>query len=269
MSTGFKQLAAAARRGEFRLTLPALLDLAHAPGTALGEAWQAGAAAITILFWLDRFTDAADLAEALVAAGGPICAQDAPFDAALLAADAHAGTAAAPRLTRLAQHVPGDSVLGKRLTWLAEQLPDRPVERLLPNHTPWGEPAQPVDGVIGAALLDEDYASLPVGKRRVLWNALRTTNQVEPARALYERTGELPPQWAVCTWLAGWYAMLDEGDHARQILIAARERWRPYMHWELLPGDVVLQPVLRTLATEPLREHFLTTPIGPEAQEAR
>lgn len=269
MSAEFKQLATQARCGAFRETLPALLDLAHAPGTALGEAWQAGAAAITILFWLDRFTDAADLAETLITAGGPICAQDTPFDAALLAADVHAGIAAAPRLIRLARCVPGDSVLGKRLTWLAEQLPARPVEELLPNYAPWGEPAKPLDGVIGAGLLDEDYAPLSVGKRRVLWNALRTANQVEPACALYERTGDLPPQWAVCTWLAGWYAMLGEGDHGRQVLIAARERWRPYMHWELLPGDVVLQPVLRTLATEALREYFLTTPIGPEAREAR
>lgn len=269
MSASFKQLATAARRGEFRRTLPALLDLAYAPDSAPDEAWQAGAAAITILFWLDRFTDAADLAEALITAGGPISAQDAPFDAALLAADAHAGIATGPRLARLAQHVPGDSVLGKRLAWLAEQLPARAVEQLLPNHAPWGESAQPLDGVIGAALLDEDYAALPVGKRRALWNALRTTNQIEPARALYEESGELPPQWAVCTWLAGWYAMLDQGDHARRILVAARERWRPYLHWELLPDDVVLQPVLRTLATEPLREHFLTTPIGPEAREAR
>jgi hypothetical protein len=269
VSAEFKQLATQARCGAFRETLPALLDLAHAPGTSLSEAWQAGAAAITILFWLDRFADAADLAEALITAGGPICAQDAPFDAALLAAEAHAGIAAAPRLARLAQHVPGDSVLGKRLTWLAGQSPARPVRQLLPNHAPWGEPAQLLHSVIGAGLLDEDYAALPVGKRRVLWNALRTTNQIEPARALYEKSGELPPQWAVCTWLAGWYAMLDEDDHARRILIAARERWRPYMHWELLPGDVVLQPVLRTLATEPLREQFLTTPIGPEAREAR
>jgi hypothetical protein len=33
--------------------------------------------------------------------------------------------------------------------------------------------------------------------------------------------------------------------------------------------QVVLQPVLRQLATEKLREHFLTVPIGPEAREKR
>lgn len=111
--------------------------------------------------------------------------------------------------------------------------------------------------------------ALPVGKRRALWNALRAANQIEPARALYHSSGELPPQWAVCTWLAGWYAIMDDADQGREILLAARGRWRPYMHWELLPGDVVLQPVLRTLASEELRELFLTVPIGPEAREKR
>ncbi len=62
---------------------------------------------------------------------------------------------------------------------------------------------------------------------------------------------------------------MDQGDQGVGILIAAHERWRPYMHWDALPGDVVLQPVLQPLATEQLREYYLTTPIGPEAREKR
>lgn len=273
MTIRFKQLAGQARRGEFREALPALLALANSPDAAPAEAWQAAACAITILFWLDRFADAADLAQTLITRqgpyGGPICAQDAPFDTALLAAEIHAGIPAAPRLARLGAQVPVDSVLGKRLAWLTEQLPGRGVPELLPNHALWGGPPQPLDGVIGANLLDADYATLPVGKRRALWNALRTANQIEPARALYERTGDLPPQWAVCTWLAGWYAIMDQGDQGAGTLIAAHDRWQPYMHWDALPGDVVLQPALRPLATEHLREYYLTTPIGPEAREKR
>lgn len=272
MTIRFEHLATAARGGAFRQTLPDLQALATAVESAPDEAWQAAAAAITILFWLDRFADAADLAESLIAAqtpGGPICAQDAPFDTALLAAEVHAKIPAAPRLARLGTRVPPDSVLGRRLAWLSEQLPGRLVPELLPNHAPWGAPPQPLDGVVGAGLLDADYGALPVGKRRALWNALRTANQIEPARTLYESSGELPPQWAVCTWLAGWYAIMDDADQGREILVAARGRWRPYMHWELLPGDVVLQPVLRALVTEQLREHFLTVPIGPEAREKR
>ncbi len=273
MTTRFEQLAAAARRGGFRQTLPDLLTLGTAADSAPHEAWQAAACAITILFWLDRFADAADLAETLITrqgpGAGPICTQDTPFDTALLAAQVHAAIPAAPRLARLATLAPAGSVLGGRLGWLAGQLPGRPVLELLPNHAPWGGPPSPLEGVIGAALPDADYGALPVGKRRALWNALRTANQIEPARALYESTGEAPPQWAVCTWLAGWYVIMDHADQGHEILIAARERWRPYMHWELLPGDVVLQPVLRTLATKELREHFLTVPIGPEAREKR
>ena len=90
--TPAERLVSRGRRGEFLAVLPALLDLAADRDGDPGEAWVAGAAAIRILFWCDRFTEAADLAEALITdtapAGGEICDQDPPLIPALLAAHA-------------------------------------------------------------------------------------------------------------------------------------------------------------------------------------
>jgi hypothetical protein len=230
--------------------------------------WQAAAAAITIMFWLDVFVDAAELAAASITRStDSIATQDYPFDMALLAAEVHVGVPAAPRLAALASDLPGDSVLGGRLAWLADQAGVGPLERLLPNYSTWGAARTPLAGVIGAGHLDDDYADLAPGRKRALWNALRTTDQAELAWDLMERTKELPPQWPVCVWLAGWCAKSDRAEDGVQVLMAAHDRWQPYARWDCLPSDIVLQPVLRTLVTDELREHYLTRSIGPEARK--
>jgi hypothetical protein len=271
MPENAKQLAARARAGEFREVLPALRTLAAKDGPrALAQRWQAAAAAITIMFWQDEFAEAADLADELITTDGPrespIRDQDEPFTVALLAAEAHAGHPATPRCSRLAKSVPAGSVLGERLAWLSEALAHQSAVSLLPNHSPWGEPPSPMDGVIGADYLAEDYEALPANKRRALCNVLRNTNQFERGWDLYERVG-LPPQWEVCVWLAGWCATLDRTDEGRRILLAAHDLWWPYATWDCLPPDPAVQPVLRGLVTDEVREHYLTHPIGPEREK--
>jgi hypothetical protein len=271
MAENAKQLAARARGGRFREVLPALRALVVKDGPrALGQRAQAAAVLMSILFWQEAFAEAADLAEELITADGPrdspIRDEDEPFSVALLAAEVHAGQPAAARCARLASSVPADSVLGERLTWLATELADRSAVSLLPNYSPWGEPPSPLDGVIGADYLDDDYSELKPNQQRALWNALLRTNQFERGWDLHERVG-LPPQWEACVWLAGWCATLDRTDEGRRILLAAHDLWWPYAVWDCLPPDPVVQPVLRGLVTDEVREHYLTHPIGPEREK--
>uniref|UniRef100_J1RSY1 Uncharacterized protein n=1 Tax=Streptomyces auratus AGR0001 TaxID=1160718 RepID=J1RSY1_9ACTN len=60
-----------------------------------------------------------------------------------------------------------------------------------------------------------------------------------------------------------------EGDIPRgeRMLLAAHARWWPYMKWDAIPASPVLQPTLRLVTTDHVREHYLTRPIGPEAAE--
>lgn len=261
-----------ARHGRFGELLPRLQELATDPGAAgTADAWEAAAAAVQILFWHDRFGEAAEVAEALITRDGPLggelCDQDMPFGVAFLAAQTHAGIPAAPRLTAAAAQVPEGRVLQDDLLWLAEELPVRPVEELLPNHANWGGPARPMDGVIGADLVERDFAALDSGQKRLVWQALAKANDFERAHELFEASGEAPEQFAVGVWLAGWYG--TQGDIARgeSMLLAAHGRWWPYAKWDALPDALVLQPALRSVATERVRTHYLTRPIGPEAAE--
>jgi hypothetical protein len=199
--------------------------------------------------------------------GGELCDQDMPFGVAFLAAQAHAGIPAAPRLTTVAAHVPDGRVLNDDLLWLAEELDRRPVEELLPNHADWGGPAQPLDGVIGADLVERDFTTLEAKEKSLAWQALAKVNDFERAHALVEATGETPEQFAVCTWLAGWYATQGDIPRGEGMLLAAHSRWWPYAKWDALPDPPVLQPALRLVATERVRAHYLTRPIGPEAAE--
>jgi hypothetical protein len=264
------RLTSRARRGEFHAVLPALRAVAERDDAPADDRWQAAAGAITIMFWLDEFVAAADLAVAAIGTGsGPVRNQDYPFDMALLAAEVHGGQQAAPRLARLAEVVPVDSVLGRRCAWLAGQAETGPIDRLLPNHSGWGADPKPLAGVHGAEYLDADYADLPVSRRRALWSALNNTDQGQLAWDLMERTGDIPPQWPVCVWLAGWCARSGRAEDGTRLIERAHDGWTPYARWDCLPSDLVLQPVLRTVVTDELRELFLTRPIGPEARKKR
>jgi hypothetical protein len=246
-----------------------LLDLAQRRGGPRDPVWEAAAASIQMLFWCDRFTEAAELAETLIAqdgpAGGELCDQDIPFDAALLAAQAHAGISAHPRLVAAAGQIPEGRILGTDLLWLAEQLPARSVEELLPSHGDWGDPVKPLDGVIGAHLVELDYSTLTAREKGVVWQALSVANDFPRAHELAESSGETPEQFAICLWMAGWYAVKGETALGEKLLLAAHGRWWPYMKWDAIPDSIVLQPTLRLVATDRVREHYLTQPIGPEA----
>ncbi len=265
-----EKLISQARHGRFGELLPDLLEMAGRANGDRNEAWEAAAAAIQVLFWHDRFAEAADLAETLIARDGPLggelCDQDMPFRTALLAGDLHAGAPARPRLLTAAGHVPEGRNLGDDLSWLAEVLPERPVEELLPGHFDWGGPAEALDGA--AAELDtRDFGTLDADDRYTLWEALAEANDFERAHHLVESSGETPDRYAPCLWMAGWYAVRGDVPRGERMLLAARKRWWPYMKWDAIADDPVLQPTLRLVTTDRVREQYLTRPIGPEAAE--
>jgi hypothetical protein len=266
-------LISRARQGNYLAVLPELLLLARGGRSSSGPDWEASAASIQILFWCDRFTDAADLAEELITSsapdGGELCDQDIPFGDAFLAAQLHAGVDAAPRLLRAAESVPAGRLLQESLLWTAATLKERPVVDMLPNVGDWGGEVRSLDGVIGADLVARDYPGLTAREKRVVWEALHEANDFPRARELGERTAELPEQYQVCLWMAGWYAATGEIRSGEDMLLAAHGRWWPYEDWDTIPDSMVLHPTLRQVCTDRVREYYLTRPIGPEAEKAQ
>ncbi|MYT68380.1 MULTISPECIES: hypothetical protein [unclassified Streptomyces] len=265
-----EKLISHARQGHFEETLPHLLEIARRPGGARGPVWEAAAASIQILQWLDRFAEAADLAGALIRddgpAGGELCDQDMPFDEALLAAPDISREGLSERLAAVAAHVPAGRILRERLDWLGAQPAQRPLEELLPGHAPWGA-APPVEGFQHrSALVERDFDALTDSEQRVVWQSLATANDFPRAHELVATGGHTPAQYDQCCWMAGWYAVRGDVERGEAMLIAAHDRWHPYMKWDALPTDPVLQPTLRQVTTDRVREHYLTRPIGPEAK---
>jgi hypothetical protein len=265
-----ERLISQARHGRFEELLPGLLGVAERSGGDRDEAWEAAAAAIQIFFWQDRFAQAADLAEAIISRdgllGGELCDQDIPFSIAFLAGELHAGTPAQPRLLAAADRIPEGRNLGSDLLWLAKELPGRPVQELLPSYFDWGGPAEPLDRG-DAELAERDFSTLKADDKYTLWQALTEANDFEQAHQLAESSGEVPDRYAPCLWMAGWYATRGDIVRGERMLLAARGRWWPYMKWDAIPDDPVLQPTLRLVVTDRVREHYLTRPIGPEAEK--
>jgi hypothetical protein len=265
-----EELISRARQGHFREVLPDLLELATRADGSRDQAWEAAAAAIQILFWQDRFAEASDLAATLIERDGPLggslCDQDMPFDEAFLAAEAHAGAPAAPRLQEAAGHVPAGRNLNGALLGLVEDVRELSPAELLPNYADWGGPAKRLDKQ-AAELADRGLAALDATGKSRLWQALMKANDFERAHTLAEAAGEMPDRFAVSTWLAGWYATRGDVALGERMLLNAHSQWWPYMQWDAIPSVPVLQPALRLVTTDRVREHYLTRPIGPEAEK--
>ncbi|MFF3496766.1 hypothetical protein ACFYWS_36125 [Streptomyces sp. NPDC002795] len=265
-----EKLISYAREGHFQEALPQLLEIARRPGGARGPVWEAAAASIQILLWLDRPGEAADLAESLIRAdapsGGELCDQDMPFDEALLATPEASSEAVAGRLAAVAGAVPTGRVLRERLNWLSQQLTQRPLAELTPGFEPWGVPLPPSGAKHRSPLVERDFETLTADEQRVVWKSLRTANDFPRAHELVAQGGHTPPQYAECSWMAGWYAVQGDMEGGEAMLLAAHGRWHPYMKWDAIPTDPVLQPTLRLVVTDRVREHYLTRPIGPEAK---
>jgi hypothetical protein len=267
-------LAQRARQGQADHVLPALLAIAQTVDADPEQARLAASSAIPILFWHDRFVEAADLAEWILSQVTKVNANPPdrgyPFDAALLAAHLHAGIPALSRLRQAAAQLPAGKAMSTRFTWLADALSGKPVEALLPGPHPWGEPAAPVLPA-AANLLNHDYERLTQQQRRILWTGLTTANRYDAAREIYAESQQAPPVWDSAIWLAGWLAVDGDADAAARLLIRARPVWRADKTWEPLPATPVLQPVLRSVlrsvVTALVRQHYLTQPADTSTEE--
>ncbi|MFJ8043910.1 hypothetical protein ACIRBX_25760 [Kitasatospora sp. NPDC096147] len=265
-------LISSARQGRFDETLPDLVRLATRSDGDRDEAWEAAAAAVQVLSWRDRFAEAADLVEALIlrdgSLGGELCDQDVPFSTIFLAAELYADQPARPRLLAAADRMPQDCVLAGDLTWLADEVTRRPLEELLPSYFDWGGSSRPLDGQV-ESLAVQGFDTLDSGARHALWQGLTNANDFERAHQVAESAGAVPDRYASCLWMAGWYATQGDLLRGERMLLAARERWWPYKAWDAVPDDPVLQPALRLVVTDRVREQYLTRPIGPEAAEKK
>lgn len=268
MNQPVSELVEIGRRDGFPAILPALTDLART-GADPETAWQACAAAVGILAWNDRFAEAADLAELVIArdapGGGSLCDQREPFGEAFIAAQLHAQVPAGPRLARLAEAVPEKRVLRSWLSNRAKGLETKPLPKLMSNFAPWDKEPGSIDSEIGGAYVDRDYHGLTGPEQRVLWEALRSTNRFGQAVELMDKVGEVPPVWVVCTWLAGGFVRHDDVERAEAVLLAAHGTWIPYDNWDVLPPDPVLQPQLRPAATARVRERYLYPSGAPDS----
>jgi hypothetical protein len=264
-----EHLASRARAGRPLEVLPELLGIAETDDVDAGDQpWQAAVAATQILFWQDRFAEAADLMEAVVlrvaaASGNRLAGSDDGPPNALLAAELHAGVPATPRLRRMLDVLPVGGPLTRRLSWLLEQLPHTDVARLLPGpvdlETAPGVVAPPAD-----AWLQRDLSALTESQRAVMWEALERANQRALARQLHD-AGHRPPRWSSAVWLTGCLAAAGQVAAAERLLVEASGLWWPFRVWDCLPEPPVLQPALRTVLTGAVRDHYLTVPLGPEA----
>ncbi|WP_306323355.1 MULTISPECIES: hypothetical protein [unclassified Streptomyces] len=265
-----EKLISRAREGHFQEVLPQLLEIARRSGGARGPVWESAAASIQILLWSDRPGEAADLAESVIRAdapsGGELCDQDMPFDQALLAAPDRSAADLAERLAAVAETVPAGRVLQERLSWLSQQVTQRPLAELLTGYRPWGVPLPASGAKHRSPLVERDFDTLTDDEKRVVWQSMRNANDFPRAHELAAEGGHTPPQYAVCAWMAGWYAVEGDIERGEAMLLAAHDRWHPYKKWDAIPTAPVLQPTLRLVTTDRVREHYLTRPIGPEAK---
>lgn len=236
--------------------LQRLLDIAHRRGTDPELVWPAALAAVELLLWRDQAEPARDLAldtlSDLGQASERLAAQTTPLTDAMLAAAARGGEDPAPALVKAAETVPGDSVLGKQLRWIATQLPGHdPHEFALDAQGNWPrKPLRPREHMLAS----RDLTTLTPAERDRLWKACHHAGQYETARRLLQETGELPPRIAIVTWMVGNLVRENNLDRARSLLLDAVPLWRPSKLWDVVPYNFTVQPLLRAAVTEQVRE---------------
>lgn len=234
--------------------LDRLLTVAHRQGGDPDLIWPAALAAIGLLLWHDDVATARDLAVETIArfgcASGRLAAQTTPLTDALVATGPSDGEVAA-LLAKAAEDVAADSVLGKHLRWVIDQLPGRdPREFALGAQ--WQRPRRalrPRD----QAFAQRDLATLAPAERDRLWKACHSAGEDRIALELLDKTGEHPPRPAIATWLVGCLVRDGELDRARGLLREAARRWRPSLVFEVAPYTFMVQPLLRAAVTDETR----------------
>jgi hypothetical protein len=245
------------QNGDTPVTDPALdrlLVAAARRDRGADEVWPAAAAAIELLWWLDRFGEARELAETtlrdLAPVPGVLFSQDVPFDEAILVGAAETGDDPAAALAQALAIVPSETVLGQRLSWLAENLPGAEPHSLVSG----GVPAKPTKPLRNSdqILADRDTETLSDAEQSRLWKGAHSAGQYEVALRLLD-AGGAPTMWNTASWMAQYLIQTGDVTRASTLLMEVLPDWPPYEAWDVVPTDVVLQPGLRPAVTAELR----------------
>ncbi|MBQ0926534.1 hypothetical protein [Saccharopolyspora endophytica] len=226
---------------------------------AADQVWPAAAAAIEVLWWHDRFSDAQSLAEDTISrfgsAPGTLFDHDMPFDEAILIGATESGEDPRAVLGRVGEHVPADSTLGKRLTWLQGELAkEQPAHSLITGfdadlYSPL--PARPLRGA-DAELAERDPDSLSGSEQRRLWGASRRSRQPHIAFTLHD-AGVEPQDWQMSFWLARQLIKASRVEEAGAVLLTSLDLWFAEQPWHVTPAGITTQPDMRAAVTPELR----------------
>jgi hypothetical protein len=243
--------------------LERLLLTAQQGGMA-DERWPAAAAAIEVLWWHDRFSDARSLAEDTIirfaSDPGTLFDHDMPFDEAILIGVADAGEDPQVVLRRIGDHVPAESTLGKRIAWLrGEVSEEQPVHSLTTGfdedrYSPL--PARPLRAA-DAELAERDPHSLSGSEQRRLWGASQRSRMAAIALRLHDADIE-PQDWQMSFWLSRQLIKAGRIDEAGAVLLASLDLWFAEQPWHVAPAGITAQPDMRAAVTPELREAVLS-----------
>ncbi|MDA3628459.1 hypothetical protein OU415_23710 [Saccharopolyspora sp. WRP15-2] len=237
--------------------LDRLLEVAARRDRSADLVWPAAAAAIELLWWYDRGSDARRLAEVTIrdfaACPGELFVQRVPFDEALVVGSVVDGLDPVGFLAGLLDVIPDDTVLGKHLGWLAENY-GRPYDAVgLFGGFEWVYPSKPLKR-IPQALSERDLGSLDDAERFRLYSGAHHCRQYPVARRLLDESGEFPTRWAEATWMAGHMVEDGEVELASDLILHVVPDWHPFEVWDVVPTNLVIQPRLRPAVTPEIRE---------------
>lgn len=239
--------------------LASLLTVAQRRDRPADEVWPAAAAAIELLWWHDRFTEAQQLAEWILVdfADRPttLYQRRLPFTAALLAPAEWRGDDPVPTLTAVSARVPVDTVFGRHLAWMIAERPRRAPFELLPGHY-WGQAALPFKRR-DQELADRPPQELTADERERLYSAAHNRHQFAVAERLFTTTGCYPARWYVAVWMAGEFTQRETTDLATSLLLDALPGWNPFATWNLVPTEIVLQPQVRPAVDNEVHQRVL------------
>lgn len=257
-------LAATARTGQQRETMPALLELAN--GDDALSAWIAADALAQIMWWIDFPGAAGDMVERVVLRFGPLAeSAELPwvvsFDIAVAAGARYDGTEGRPRLLRMAEALPAGHSLRDRCLFAAEHLDDPRRPAGLPLCLTEPRPLQAAYRPLAA----KPPQDLSPGERDRLWTGYADASQREGLIGLYDAgcpvQARCPVEWRLAEALYGAGRPAD----AEAVLLAAREHWLVFTPWDTMPMTPILSPGLRPAVTQRVKEEYLTRPLEVSA----
>jgi hypothetical protein len=212
--------------------------------------------------WIDFIGAASDMVERIVLRFGHLTetAELPPpgrFLATVVAGGLYEGTEVVSRLHRMADVLPTDCTLQRKLLFAAGRHADDPTTGLPLS---LGEP-RPLPR-FQQRLETKSPKRLRAEELHDLWHAYTSAHRRDGLIGLYD-AGCGVPAWSEIE-LALVQSLYEAGrpDEAESVLLAAREHFHPFFWWETLPHTPILSPGLRPAVTPRVKQVYLTQPVG-------